>query len=644
MSNIGVSPYYIPMFINKLIGNGFAAYPEVENASIFNTLHYYCSDTFRNGLSQYILNKYGQDCDEDLNEKSLVEQMEIINDKVNELKESNQYLIEPAVTEGMPKISSPEWVSWQEEYYANEIGNINFVYMVLDGIQNIANLAIGKQIDKSFNNRKIFGAIYGAFEAERLINNSITCSDFLINYVNKYIDTSVVFRKRTASHDGCLKDIALLRNIMSEEAHSLVYITKVFRENGNSMLNEVNRHFGFESIVMDKSAGSKGKEIFTSLRDQLNKELFKKKLDEYNYVTGDISSLILMNIYNKADKARLEDDIYYIPFNIKLLNGEDFNCEVRLAKQYYVLVQNGTLFTVKYSTNYDFCENQFSKANVNCDYYCVNANISPWNVTPREGFKIMEYNLYLNYFKEDELKQVLPDSILDKMKQSGSKVISCLRDNFSKYEMFPSMPGLFNKAEETKRAVEGFFLYKNEVESLSNYITRTLFDIKEEKKKELAVKNTLLKSDIYYYNFKPYMQNDGVTDEFLTYYEQYESKLTNKHISEMVPRLLENDWLENINNILLIPTNGNISSEKIKFSEISFNNKIWNKKLLTSDFNTSNNVFISRGSINYCSKKKMINRLTEQDLQELCNDKVAIQIDSRNYVIKTIQGLVKVGI
>lgn len=645
MTGIGVSPYYAPMYINRLIGAGADQYIDIADVGTFTKLHYYCSDTFRDGFSSSILEKYGTG-EEDFAEKPLSEQLEFINEEISNLQNDGKYLVKPEIPEGTLKLASQEYNEWFDEYHANEIGNVNFVMSLIRGEQNIGKLAMGMKLDSNFNNFKSFNVIYGAYNAAKEKDKDLKCNQFLSSIIDEYIDNDLLFKERKATALGCLKDIILYRSDMATSAHSLVYITKVFRENSNTELSMSNRHYGFEAIIYDKGPSSRGNQIFNSIYEQIIDDLSRKGFSDCISIAADATSLIIMNILVNEERAKSVDGICYLPYKTTLPNGVKYSVDVKLGESYYTAIKNGSMFTRKYSSNYDFCENQFSKANMKCDYYCVNASVNPWSVTPREGFKIMEYNIFVNYFKMEELQQAFPSSIIEKIENSGAKVIKCLREAFTSNEMFPTMPSIFTKAEELKKAQEGFFLERRETEDIEAYINRTTFDIKEAKSKGLAVKNTLLKSDVQYEMFKPYVYCDGVEDS-QTYYDEYSGPVTNRYVSNMSPRVLTNKWLDELHPeaLLLTSNNTSINIERISFKDIPYEIKEWNNKLLVSDFDESSNVYISRGRINYMGGKfKVISDLKESDLEELCNLRVAIQINSNNYIIKTLNGLIKVGV
>lgn len=645
LTGIGVSPYFAPMYINKLISGGAPQYVEINNVSNFTNLHYYCSKTFAKGFSDKILEKYGTG-DEEFNNKSLLEQLEYINEEISNLQGKGEYLVKPIIPEGESNLYNIEYNEWKDEYYNNEVGNVNFVFSLLNGTQNIGNLAIGMKMDNSFDDSKIYHAIYTAFLMEKINNPELKCNEFLNRYIDKYIDNKEVFKERKGTALGCLKDIAIYRSEMAKDANTLVYVTKVFRENGNETINTVNRHYGFECVLFDKGPGTKGSEIYRSLCDQLFTELSKNDLIDESYIIGDNIALLMMKLIIDKNYITPVNGICYIPFETKLLNGKTFATTLKLSEPYYKFLKRDDILTKAYSSNYDFCKNSFSDANIKCVYYSVNATVNPWVVIPREGFKLTEYNLFVNYFKLSELKGNIPDGVIDKISSCGAKIdgIDCLRDIFSSNELFPEMEFELDKDKEYKLACEGKFLNFKTYESIDNYMTRTLNDIREGKEIKQAVKNTVLKSDIIFEKFKPYVYFDGVETE-TTYYPEYTPQLSNKYVSNMMPRVLSHDWLETIESMNVLTDANNVSMERIKFEDIPYSYKEYNTKLLYGDFDPNANVYISRGELIYgVGKSKDLSRITIEDLDELSSINIAIPVSSSDYIIKTINGLVKVGV
>lgn len=646
MTGIGVSPYYAPMYINSLIRNGAEQYVDIANVSEFAKLHYACSETFREGFSSNIISKYGTG-EDDFTEKPLMEQLEFINEEVSNLESQGKYNVKPEIPEGTMRLASPEYNEWFDEYMANEIGNVNFVTALLNGEQNIGKMAIGMNLDSNQNNYKAFNVIYGAFSAAKQEDPGLNLNEFLSSLIDNYIDTEIMFKERKMTALGCAKDMVLFRSDMATNAHSLVYVTKVFRENGNADATAANRHYGFECIVYDKGPSTKGNAIFNSIFEQIIDDLQRKGFTDNMFIAADATATIIMGILNNKDHIEAVEGVCYIPFQTTLINGSKYDIKIKLGDSYYNAVRNGSLFTKRFSSNYDFCENQFSKANMKCDFYCVNAAINPWAVVPRENYKIPEFNIFLNYFKTEELATVCPPSVMEKIKTTNAKVIECLRESFTSNELFPKMPSIFSKAEEVAHAQNGFFLARGEDEDIEAYISRSTFDMKTAKASGKAMKNTVLKSDVQYDMFKPYVYVDGVECD-PTYYEEYAGPLTNRHITNMAPRVLSHTWQEELltSDVVAI-TSGtrDIAIERIKFADIPYELKEWNQKLLTGAFNNNANVYISRGRVNYMNDKfKVLSEMTEADFDELCDLNIAIQINSNSYIIKTINGLVKVGV
>lgn len=644
MSGVGMSPFYIPMYMNKMIKEGAPTYVDVANVSEFCSLHRYCSNTFRDGFSNHIIEKYGTG-DDDFADKPLIEQLEFINEEISNLEGEGKYLVKPEVGSNTIRIADSAYNEWYDEYYANEVNNVNFVMSILNGEQNVGQLAIGMKLDNYSNHLKIFNIIYSAMCAAKNKYPNISCAEFLTTYIDEFVDESIVFGTRKQTALGCIKDIINCRSNMSIESNVLLYITKVFRENSNAELNGLTRHWGFECLCFDKSSGTIGSQIFKSIYDQIINDLASKGLNNERFIAGDLASSILIKAALSKEEATPIDGICYIEQSTTLSNGNKYTVKVRLAESFYNKVRKGRMFVRKYSSCYDFCENQINAANLKCDYYCVNASVNPWCVTPREGFSIMEYNIFVNYFKIEELYSSFPASVVEKINASGAKVIPCLREDYQTHSLFESMASIFTRAEEVKLAQEGFFLERNEFEDLDTYIARTTFDIKSAKSENKAVKNTVLKSDVQLDMFKPYIHIDDVGKE-PTYYEEYSGPITNRYVTNMAPRKIYFNWTEEETDTKLLTTSErSVCIERVKFSDIPFEKKLWNSDLCYGKFDVNANVFLSKGKLFYNKNEyKVIKDLTEKDFEELCNLNIAIQLDSKYYIIKTINGLLKVGV
>ena len=639
MVGIGVSPYFAPMYINKLIGAGAPQYNDVGDPGKFSRLHGNCSNTFRNGFSNHILQKYGTG-DSEFNEKPLIEQLEYINEEVLTLESEGKYMVEPVIPENRIKGLDPEYNAWFDEYHANEIGNVNFVYSLLDGSQSIGRLAVGKALDSSGSSDKTFNIIYSLYASNKNIDPTVDVNRFLSEMIDSQIDMDKLFPVRDMAAKGCIKDMIYYKSDMANMASYLLYITKIYRENSNEEIDSIKRHYAFEAIVFDKSSGSKGYQVYKSIRDQIEDDLRTKDLKDHLSIAGDIASSIIMRIIAQIDANTFEDGIRTIKYSSRLLDGSKYSSSVKLSESYYISVRNGSMFTKKYATLYDFCENQFSEGNMKCNYYCVNAAINPWVVNPVKGFNIPEYNLFINYFTMDELSRY-PKFILEKIENSEAKVNRCLRDEFLNNNLFPEM-SVFSISESTKLAKEDFFLDIREYEDLDSYITRTVFSIKTGREQELAVKNTLLKSDIIYAEFKPYVYSDGVEVES-TYYEEYRAPLTNKHVTVVEPRILEHNWFLESNKLAL-NSRAELNMERIKFDDIPYEYQEYNRKLCENRFSKYDTAYFRKGYLHYGDKSVSVENLTHDTLEDICNKGVAIQINSSTYIINMVKGLLKVRV
>lgn len=643
LTGIGVSPYFVPMYVNKLIKEGSPTTVEIDNAQEFSSLHRYCSSTFKNGFSNTILEKYGPG-GEEFAAKPIIEQLEYINEEIGNLQSEGKYLVKPTMEKGAIKIADQAYNEWFDEYNANEVKNANFVVSLMNGTQNVGRMAVGMILDEeSMTDSKLFNTVFSAFCAAKNDNPGITCDDFVTNYVGNYIDLDEMFSVRNHTAIGCSKDIVSCRSDMVYEANTIVYITKIFRENSNADIGTAARHWGFECVAIDKSKKSTAGQVYHSIYSQIINDLDAKGLTSERLIAGDAAANILMNIAMSKNEVVGVDGVCHIPFKTTLSNGFKYTLDIKVGETYYNNVRRGTDFHTAYSSCYDFCENQFNAATLQCEYYCINASINPWFITPREGFEIMDYNLLLNYFTVEELANNFPKVVIDKMYATGAKVVKCLRDSADQHPLFPQMCSIFTASEEAKYAREGMFLEEREHESLDNYITRTCNDINTERANGRAVLNTVLKSDVQYGMFKAPIICDGV-DSDSTYYEEFSKPASNRYVTAMAPRKLNSDWVANVSKYNLLESDSRVKIERINFEDIPYESKLYNKNLRCSKFNAIGNVYVRKGHICYGGLTKDLYSLTQDDMCELVGSGFAIQYDSNSYVVKTINGLLKVSV
>ena len=640
-TGIGISPYWAPIYINEVIGDGCATSMEIPNSKEFSNLHAYCSDTVRFGLSSDILEKYGTG-EDDFADKPLHEQMEYINEEISNLIEANNYLVAPERDKTKSNVmQSDEYRAWEKEYKENEVSNVNFIFSLLEGIQNIGSLAIGKHVDNQIEKGKIVQIVYAGFNACRRDHGNVSCAEYLTRHISSYFDLDSLFPIRKAAYEGCLKDIKNCVNEFSANASNFVFVTKVFRENANVELSEANRHWGFECINLSKGAGSPMKAAYNMIVREISDSVFRYGTDSdinsiHMHTLNEVVRIIMSN-NNPTEK----NGAYEYEYKVQLESGKYIIGKYELGVG-MVDSLKGMRKEVYYCSCYDFCERQFANAK-KCEYFPINASITPWQVIPKGDFTIPEYNLYVNYYTMEQLQSVLPAKIITRIKESGAKVIDSLRDRFERMSLFPAMMPVFSPMECVIKAQEGFFLEFTEYEDLDAYMSRTINEIAKARDLGQAIKNTKLKSDIFYKVFKPFMIYDGCNEDGYSYQAEFSRPATNKYISVCQPRVLTEKWRENLDSTNMLPESVmNSKFQRVDFDDIPFEKKCFNDALCCADFNYDTPTYIYKGAIRYGNESKVIKDLTENDMNELCSKKVAIRIDNESFLVRTITGFVKV--
>lgn len=645
MSGIGIAPYYIPMLCAKFIGEGVDTSIDIKDKAKFRNMYYRCSERIIKGFSDKILDKYGVN-DPDILDKSIFEQVDSLNEYIEELSEQGKYLVKPVLASGESSFMNREFVEWNEEFADNEINDVNFVRSILIGEQNVGELASGIRVDNAVSDSYVFYATFAAYKAAKANSNGIiNMGEFLTSEVFNYLETSKLFKPRTRMFTGCANDMTRYRNDMAQSAKSLIYVTKVFRENSNAKLEDTTRHYAFECVEYSKV--NEGKIIFNSITSQMRSQLSDKGLNTYSYIVDDCAALLLMQI--KLDKDldfKQVDGMYITEIKTLLGNGSTFTFSVKLNDYSIQLLSGSSLYSTKYCTNYDYSENQFSLADMTANIYCVNASINPWQTIPRGNFKIAEYNSIVNYFSREDIIRVFGankayvEKVLDTT--NGIKVIASLKKSLESSNLFPSMPDIFNTAsEKAMKAKNGFYLGYNENETSVDYINRTRNDIATEYVNGRCIKNTVLKADVIYSDFKPFLINDGLFGN-PSYYSEVTPQNKMTHISNVLPRVLTSEWVESIgelSNSLYIGEKPLSVVERVKYDAIPLDSKIFNKGLVTSDFSDVG-VYVSKHMLcNTTGFKKSIDMLTADDMSILCKNKDAIQIGYNEYILKSMNSL-----
>lgn len=645
----GVSPLHIPNYMIARAKNGDVLRPELSSDEIQNLLG--CMNVVKKGFSKKILEKYGAD-DPDIEDKNFWEQLDALNDKVNELSAANAYLVPPpgCAPQDNPTILTPGYAEYIQEIIDNEIGSANFVREVLDGTTNIGQFAIGYNLDHDVQYGKYIDIVFSVYKLYKdTVDSSCSMNEFLDNHITKYINEQILFPERKQGYIGAVVDKTKYMAEMSSKANTWVYVDSVFRENGNNLVNDVTRHYGFKCIEVQVD-NKYLKPMYNSVAEEIGRGLEAQGMPrmwatDAGYALA--SECVFRAIFDhdleyvKEDAAR----VYEFPINYI---DERYVVQFKLAEEYIenYLKLGGSYWNIKYCSCYDFSTYQFDEYANTCNYYCINACVTPWRVSPKERFVLKEYNIFLNAYPWDTLKTLLPESFLQQVKDFGGKIEDNLIDSFDNLPLIPNMMAGMDDADEVlKKAEAGTYLEPGEFESLNAYMIRTTqYCIVKNKANGICVKSPLLKSDIDYSVIKAGIFVDGVEDEE-TYFDEFEKKTFNRYLSQYEPRTLKAGWHISLReDSAYVPSPERVTLSPFTFEDITGDVINYNARLAMADFNRYITVTFTRDTMWYGTQSISIQDITSDFMQGLVSEKIAIQLDADSYVVRSLSGYVKISI
>ncbi len=417
--NEGVSPEAAVRYIARKVyeekEEGFAA--EINYIDAFQ---YY-----RKGPDKQIIKKYNP---EDYEYGSLDELIDIMCATRDEMENEGKYLVVNK------NDNSIEASMVRDEIRERPIEQLEFVKEVKCGNITIGNMEIGRKIDGSAEIQQIASLIELIIKIEtkgRVINLT-EVTQYIKNIEdNKILNINSVIKERSAKFWGYLKDRAILNSARAKQATELVYITKVFREISNRP-SEEQRHYAFECIHFsigknDKRELAMQKEISDAVREAIleMKELTSQIKEILILEADSIGAKLLFKIMFEQVDTMIGDNHSEIILKEKFTVSNFINADmlIKISNITFNILRSDSYKQVRYCTLYDWCDNEIS-SNTAFNLYCVNANINPWKVTPKEGFTIPSYNFMVNYYAPATLEKAFPQQLIDKIKNEKAKVTS----------------------------------------------------------------------------------------------------------------------------------------------------------------------------------------------------------------------------
>lgn len=295
-----------------------------------------------------------------------------------------------SITSGMNTISA---LSGEEVIDpAKFVDDVSFVKQCLNNEITINAMGDGIKSDLSAAVQDIADLIVTA--ARLKFRNEFTrnqISDFIVNFESySPFDIDKTFRKRDATYKGWLKDVSYIRGKRAFTSWAWLYCTKVFREISNAPMSE-QRHYAMEVVSVTNT------KLRTALRDCVMAADMSSFAPEIKEFIEDESYYLAANLffYILAGNVDASEPGPTIHFSIKVTDNDSLTVPIPRTL-YDSICRYDILGNTQYITLYDYNKFEFGE-NGAFTFFLVNANVTPWRVTPKKGFAIKSFNFMLNY-------------------------------------------------------------------------------------------------------------------------------------------------------------------------------------------------------------------------------------------------------
>lgn len=223
--------------------------------------------------------------------------------------------------------------------------------------------------------------------------NRPTDEDVIANFENKgLIDINTVFKERRAAYDGYRVDLSVLRQARAETAWAWMYATKVYREASNLPISE-QRHYMMEVVTCtDRKLRQRVVDEVLSCMPESQKD--NVTVNCLRMQAPYIAAKLFFSILGGqiGDKNRQGAN-----FVVQLPIEDLDTVEIKISEDLYNSIRRFSVQeNIKYITLYDYCKYEFGE-NGAYSLFLVNGNVTPWRVTPKQGYTIPTYNFLVNY-------------------------------------------------------------------------------------------------------------------------------------------------------------------------------------------------------------------------------------------------------
>lgn len=575
-------------------------------------------------IPQHYIKKYNPN---DLPYDTRNELIDIMIETKADLEAQNKYLVIDE-TSAIAKFQS------QEEAKLRPVEQLEFARDVLNGRVNIDHLARGKQLDGNVEYIQLVEFLKLCYN---VFGNGKSLDEFLLHITESKddIDLDTVFTVRDSAYWGAVRDTAELNAMRARECVNAIYVDHVYREISREPA-EKQRHYAFDCISL--KLDSKKTNISVKLQNKLTEiitEAVKKMPIHYilkEALCTEANHIALKLMFRAAYDNTLEvvqntsdSNMVDIKFKHKIREEVvDFNLAV--SRDVFMEMLSKVNYSVEYCKLSDWC--RFSFLYGAPKLYCLNANITPWEVIPKEGVLLKSYNFPINYISEKVYNESIPEAVRLACNEVEGKV-SVLRKNPMLIRDDPAALDVVYTLENSEMYLQNM----NFAESMDKYYDRFILSDREAKKNGKLVYKIRNKSDIFFKSYANNYSSKYISDDEDVYIDFSED--------------LSRAWFSSVDVLELgqsIKTNqiemGKNRIDRFDINTEAFTDVLRWPELLKGSFNLKDTVVVAMGTkVMIVTQKGSLTRdlqsISIEDCQALVEKGIFYQLSAREFLVRT---------
>lgn len=589
-----------------------------------NAFDYYCGQVPKNVLEKYGVTEDSYDSMDEFIDMAVDSSV----DYADELMNSKGLA---AKQQTISMLSNPQEAQVDPKEF---LDSVTFVRSVLNNEVTINAFGDGKIADTQAALTEIIGVIMTCVYYKLDSNSRLSVlSDYIINFEKTApFDIDKVFKLRDAAYKGYVKDLTFVRGRRAYNAWAWMYCTKVYRELSNAPADK-QRHYIMETIKVEDKA------LRRELRDCVlaSAEKYLDSKDELTLIKNEAywiaANIFYLILTGSIDKSCLSGNLYTkeVPTGF----GNTFKLELPITT--YEKVKNFSVSdNLCYITLYDYCNYEFS-SNGAFSMFMVNADVTPWRVTPKKGFSIDSVNFMVNYNRlaafdkfSDEWKNGL-------MVSKGKVGIDLIDVQSNRFIPNPAVLGEVPNPKDYDIDTIDTFLDARCQETIHLYKQRWLLRNNAAKDSGDVLETMPLKSDILWSALSKYFGEEEVTEDI---YSSLEDAKSNKYLAT-VERVMCKPKAFIDGRFQL--TSSNVTREMFLPSNYEFHEFFSWTKLLEGHFSPSRIIFVNSTALvitDAGSKPEIVpyNNITISVLESFARANICYQLSSTEFLFKAFNG------